>query len=242
MLLGIIIGWGGNNVFSTSRLMNYMPRSNIAFTPDTDHPIMHTRSHGTADEISTNFDPTTSRLRISPLGTTKLTKRPLIPTSTSTTDPDVLRAHMDTGSRLQIPILSIDAPIETVGMRKNGHMDAPLLHMLDGVGLYQNGVELGQKGSAVIDGYGRRPDGSPAIFNHLGDLHPGDLILIINLDGSEQHFHVVTLQKYSLNQVPLARIFGDTSGVYLNLITCDGDWMSSAQQTKEPLVVYAAQN
>lgn len=242
MLLGIIIGWGWKNVVGTSNLMNYIPRSNIAFTPDSDHPSMHTRIHDTSDQISTNFDSSSGSLRASSLEPTKRTEQPLIPTATSTIGPDVLRGHMNTGSRLQIPMLSIDAPIETVGIRKNGHMDTPLLHMLDGVGLYQNGVRPGQIGSAVIDGYSRRPDGSPAIFNRLRDLHSGALILIVNQDGSEQHFHVVSLHTYSLARVPLERIFWDTSGAYLNLLICDGDWLSPAQQTKEPLVVYAAKN
>ena len=242
MLFGIIIGWGWKNVAGTANVMNYLPRSNIAFTPDSDHPSMHARTHDTADQISTNFDSSSGILRTSSSEPTKLTRRSLTPTAISTIDPNGLRGHMDTGSRLQIPRLSIDAPIEAVGIRKNGHMDAPLLHMLDGVGLYQNGVRPGQIGSAVIDGYSRRPDGSPAIFKRLGDLHAGDLILIVNQDGSEQHFHVVSLQTYLFDQVPLGRIFWNTSGAYLNLLICDGDWLSPAQQTKKPLVVYAAQN
>jgi sortase (surface protein transpeptidase) len=241
MLFSIIIGWGGKNVFGSSSLIDYLPRSNIAFTPAVDHPIMHTKIHDTADQISTNFDASSGRLsRISSPNSTRLMEQSLTPITTVTVDPAALSEHMNTGSRLQIPRLSVDAPIETVGIRQNGHMDVPLLHMLDGVGLYQNGIQPGQRGSAVIDGYGIRPDGSPAIFKRLGDLRPGDRILIVNQDGSEQHFHVVTLQKYKLDQVPVARIFEDTSGAYLNLLACDGDWMSPAQQTKEPLIVYAA--
>jgi sortase (surface protein transpeptidase) len=241
MLFGIIIGWGGKNVFSSSSLIDYIPRSDIAFTPGTDHPSMHTRIHDTADQISTNFDSSSGRLsRIIASDSTQLTKQSLTPTITVTVDPAALSAHMITGSRLQIPKLSIDAPIETVGMRQNGHMDVPLLNVSDGVGLYQNGIQPGQIGSAIVDGYGIRQDGSPAVFKRLGELHPGDRILVVNQDGSEQRFHVVTLQRYKLDQVPVAHIFEDMSGAYLNLITCDGDWMSPAQQTKEPLIVYAA--
>jgi sortase (surface protein transpeptidase) len=241
MLFGIIIGWGGKNVFGSSSLIDYIPRSNIVFTPEAYHPTMHTKIHNTADQISTNFDPSSGRLsRIVSSDSKQLTKQSLTPTITATVDPAALSEHMITGSRLQIPKLNIDAPIETVDMRQNGHMDVPLLHMSDGVGLYQNGILPGQIGSAIVDGYGIRPDGSPAVFKRLGELHPGDRILVVNQDGSEQRFHVVTLQKYKLDQVPVAHIFEDMSGAYLNLITCDGDWMSPPQQTKEPLIVYAA--
>jgi LPXTG-site transpeptidase (sortase) family protein len=242
MLFGTIIGWEGKNVLDTSIFMNYLLHANITFTPVPEQTGTHARVHNTSDQISTNFDPSSGRLLISSVAPIHLTEQPLMSTATPTIDPGMRTSHMDTGSRLQIPALSIDAPIETVGTQKNGTMDVPLLHLLDGVGWYQNGPWPGQRGSAVIDGYVSHADSSAAIFSQLGDLHEGDLILIVNPDGSEQHFHVMSLSTYLPDNVPLAHIFRDASGVYLNLITCNDAWTSVAQQTIETLIVHAVQN
>jgi hypothetical protein len=242
MLCGTIIGWGGKNILDTSLFKSYLFHANIAFTPVPEHASTSTRVHNTADQISTNFDPASGRLSISSAAPIQLTEPPLLSTVTPTIDPGMLISHRDTGSRLQIPVLGIDAPIETVDTAQDGDMDVPMLHMLDGVGWYQNGPWPGQLGSAVIDGYTSRPDSSAAIFSRLGDLRSGDLILIVNQDGSEQHFRVVSLRTYLPNSVPREQIFRDTSGVYLNLITCSGDWTSVTQQPIEPLIVHAIQN
>lgn len=242
MLFGMVIGWEGKNILATSSFRNYLLQANIIFTPGPEHAGTRTKVHNTADQVSTNFDPASGRLLISSSAPVHLTPQPLTLTATTTSNSGLLTSHMDTGSRLQIPALSLDAPIETVGTQANGNMDVPSLHVANGVGWYQKGPWPGQRGSAVIDGYVSHPDNSPAIFSRLGDLHAGDLVLIVNSDGSEQHFYVAFLSTYLANHVPLANIFGDTSGVYLNLVTCDGVGASNEQQSTEPLIVHAVQN
>ena len=244
MLSGTMMGWQGRNILATSIMRNYLLQADVIFTPGPEHASPHTKVHNTADQVSTNFDPASGRLLISSSAPVHLTPQSLMFTATATTtiNPGLLTSHMDTGSRLQIPALSVDAPIETVGTQANGNMDLPSLHIADGVGWYQKGPWPGQMGSAVIDGYVSHPDSSPAIFSRLGDLHAGDLVLIVNADGSEQHFYVASLNTYLANHVPLANIFKDTSGIYLNLITCNSAGASDEQQSTEPLIVHTVQN
>ncbi|GCF11748.1 class F sortase [Dictyobacter arantiisoli] len=217
-----------------------MVHPQIIFTPVAEQKTVHAHTHDTSDQISTDFDRTSAQLTlastaVAPASKAKIGSRKPTPT----VNPALLALHTDTGSRLQIPALGIDAPIETVGIRPDGRMDVPLLHAWDGVGWYENGVRPGSIGSAVIDGYRNRADGTPAIFGSLGKLHNGDLILVVNADGSELHFYVNSLQTYLPNAAPRAQIFGAADGAYLNLINCDQDQHPAAPQTKQLLVVHA---
>lgn len=125
----------------------------------------------------------------------------------------------DTGLRLTIPALALNAPVENVGVLANGALALPQLHQWDSAGLYGQGAAPGGIGSAVIDGYQSRPDGKPAIFAHLNALHVGDEITLLNQDNTSMHFHVLSVQSYLPDQAPISSIFGDSSGSYLNLIS-----------------------
>ncbi len=145
---------------------------------------------------------------------------------------------MSSGARLLIPALGVDAPIEPVGILSNGALSVPRKNPWTGVGWYKDGPVPGQLGSAVIDGHLDRPRGVPAVFWNLHQLHIGDRVTIVSAQGEALHFHVLQLQVYQPDKAPLAKIYGDTSGRYLNLITCAGSWVPSQHQTAERLIVY----
>jgi LPXTG-site transpeptidase (sortase) family protein len=142
------------------------------------------------------------------------------------------------GARLIVPSAHIDAPIETVGKTSDGNMAVPSQNQWDDVGWYANGPVPGERGSAVIDGHLDRPGGAPAVFWHLRELKPGDVVEVVNHEGKTLHFKVVKLQTYAPQMAPLATIFGNDSGMYLNLITCAGQWVPAEHQTTQRLVVY----
>jgi sortase (surface protein transpeptidase) len=141
--------------------------------------------------------------------------------------------------RLNIPMLGVSLPVETVSVTRYGNLDMPLLHQWDGVGLYKEGTQPGYIGSAVIDGYLRRPDGSPAAFSNLGSLHVGDGIYILRTDGELLHFHVVNVESYAPDQTPTSELFNDTSGAYLNLIASVSSGLSGASYGESQIVVHA---
>lgn len=146
--------------------------------------------------------------------------------------------EMNAGARLLIPAIGIDAPVEPVGVLSNGVLNVPQINQWTGVGWYKDGPVPGQAGSAIIDGHLDRPGGSPAVFWNLHQLQRGDMVMVVDAQGQTLHFQVVQLQAYQPNVAPLEKIYGDTSGIHLNLITCDGPWISSQHQTAERLVVY----
>ncbi|GCE18613.1 hypothetical protein KDK_24130 [Dictyobacter kobayashii] len=240
------MGWGWRNLFSISNLSYRVTHPDIIFTPGAAHST-RTKVNNSGDQISTNFDHKVAQLLIQTSNSSGYTgangaASTATPTLTPMTDPALQSQHMDTGAHVQIPAIKIDAPLETVGLNTNGRMDVPSLHGENGVGWLENGPRPGDIGSAAIDGYASQPDGSQAVFANLAALHTGDTILIVYPNGVVQHFHVLTVQNYPANQVPPATIFNDTSGSYLNLLTCDNNWIPSLSQSQSQVIVHAILN
>jgi sortase A len=137
--------------------------------------------------------------------------------------------------RLRIPVLNLDAHVESVGLSGDA-MDVPA-NAWD-VAWFKLGPPPGMAGNAVIDGHLDTATG-PAVFLHLGNLHAGDLLYVTTTDGVEHTFKVTALANYPLDKAPITRIFGASKGAHLNLITCSGDWLSQQHIYNERLVVYS---
>ncbi|GLV58025.1 hypothetical protein KDH_48590 [Dictyobacter sp. S3.2.2.5] len=238
---GVISGWGLCQVCSLSTLEYRITHPNIVFTPDGAHST-HRKVDNSGDQISTNFDHETARLLIQTGNNNKssldASANMALPTPTPTLDPILSPPHPDTGAHLQIPAIKVDAPIEAVGLNMNNHVDVPALHGSGGVGWFMNGPRPGDMGSAVIDGYASQPDGTPGAFSKLTSLHKGDTILVVNQTGVVQHFIVTLVRSYAPDQTPASAIFGDGSGTYLNLVTCDNNWIPAFPQSPQ-IVVHA---
>lgn len=140
-------------------------------------------------------------------------------------------------SRLIIPAINVDAPIEDVGVTEDGAMDTPHQDEKNDVGLYAPGPEPGENGRAVIDGH-KDTETDVAVFENLGKLKPGDLVVVQRTDGSVLNFSVTRFQSYSDKDFPLNQVFGDSDKADLNLITCDGDFDRKSQDYNQRLVVY----
>jgi len=149
-------------------------------------------------------------------------------------------------ARLLIPAIGVNAAVEEVGIVPNGKwagdMETPRATPTGGqwknVGWYNAGPRPGERGSAVIDGHLDDQNGSPAVFWNLHKLHIGDEVLVVMSNGKKLTFRVSRIESYPPKAAPLQDIFGNNGGIYLNLITCAGDWIPSQQQTTLRLVVY----
>ncbi|GLV57963.1 hypothetical protein KDH_47970 [Dictyobacter sp. S3.2.2.5] len=139
---------------------------------------------------------------------------------------------------IRIPAISVDANVEPVSILSNSDLDTPHQDPWDSTGWYKDGPAPGQMGSAVIDGHVDRPGGGPAVFWNLRNLNAGDQVIVTTSDNHQLIFHVTARVAYPVHEAPLQNIFGDNSGRYLNLITCDGYWIPSEQQTSARMVVF----
>jgi LPXTG-site transpeptidase (sortase) family protein len=101
------------------------------------------------------------------------------------------------------------------------------------------GPRPGQEGNAIIDGHYGWIKGVPAVFNDLYTLKPGSKIYIEDQKGNRISFVVREIKIYDKDE--------DASGVFtlsdgkahLNLITCEGVWISALKTYSNRLVVFA---
>jgi len=146
--------------------------------------------------------------------------------------------NMAANAHLLIPKIAVDAPVEPVHVESDGTLGTPTRNQWEGVGWYQAGPIPGQHGSAVIDGHLDRPGAVPAVFWRLHELSVGDMVTVEDTNGHALHFQVTKVASYPPNNAPTTQIFGNSSGTFLNLITCAGQWIPQQHQTSLRLVIY----
>lgn len=139
-------------------------------------------------------------------------------------------------TRIRIPSINVNAKIEEVGLTASGAMEDPSGWWT--TAWYGNGPRPGEKGNAVIAGH-YDSDTGPAVFVHVGKLEPGDEIEIADDRGVTRTFVVRSTEAFDGDDAPMERIFGDTSGTRLNLVTCDGEWDETIGGYSKRLVVFA---
>ncbi len=138
-------------------------------------------------------------------------------------------------SRLQIPAIAVDAPIDSYGLLENGEMDVP--NDIVSTGWYKNGYMPGEPGNSVIAGHVDGKNG-PAVFYDIGKLKQGDEVIVTGENGAELTFVVERLEIYPFDDSPIREIFGFSNGSHLNLITCTGEYNKGGSYYEDRLVVY----
>lgn len=144
--------------------------------------------------------------------------------------------------RLRIPKIGVDAPFEPVGVLADGSMGVP--KQPERVGWYAFGPRPGERGSAVVAGHRGWKNGM-AVFDRLSELRVGDTILVADAENM-WHTFVVRGSKVFGPMENTDEVFGrnhavagGTNSVFLNLITCEGEWDRSAGQFTKRLVVFS---
>ena len=97
-------------------------------------------------------------------------------------DLDLMAGPVEVPLELQIPSLEVIAPVLGVGLTSENVMDSPRGPIDDPIWhsafWYRGGGIPGDIGTATIAGHVNDPLGRPEIFADLGDLQPGDLIIV----------------------------------------------------------------
>ena len=108
----------------------------------------------------------------------------------------------------------------------------------DLAGWWAGGTPAAYPGPTVIVGHVDSTEG-PAVFFRLRELEAGDEIEVIDDHDNVQTFVVVESETYDKNAFPTERVYGNTEGPTLRLITCGGDFDQSARSYRSNVVVYA---
>lgn len=140
-------------------------------------------------------------------------------------------------TRLKIPSIGVDAPVEQVGNTPAGAMATPK-NFVD-VGWYSPGATPGAEGSAVFAGHVNNALTKAGVFEHLSQVKIGDTIAVSDSANKTLIYVVTEIGEYPAEGAPAASIFSSSGPSQLVLITCDGSWDSGARSFDKRLVVYA---
>jgi LPXTG-site transpeptidase (sortase) family protein len=137
-------------------------------------------------------------------------------------------------TRLRIPAIGVDSPLEPLHLDARGALTPPAFPH---AGWYADGPAPGDVGPAVIAGHVDSSTG-PAVFYRLGQLHPGDRVQV---QRGERWlaFRVVEVRRYPKNRFPTADVYGPTPDPQLRLITCSGTFDTTRHSYVDNTVVYA---
>lgn len=138
--------------------------------------------------------------------------------------------------RLKIPLINVDAAVESVGLTSDGAMDIP--KSPDGVAWLKLGTRPGEIGSAVIAGhYGIWKDGKETVFNNLKKLRADDKLFVEDDKGVTISFIVRESKSYDPS-ANASDVFSSNDGKsHLNLVTCES-WDKTTESYSKRLVIF----
>jgi len=145
-------------------------------------------------------------------------------------------------TELLIPKIEVVTDVQSVGITAGGNMAVP--DNYTDVGWFRLGAEPGAPGSAVLAGHLDTGSGKPAVFYRLSELAIGDEIFVKNEEGETLKFVVTGSRLVDYDNPPaevIEELFGKpkNENSYLNLITCDGDWIPEEKTYNTRLIVFS---
>ncbi len=140
--------------------------------------------------------------------------------------------------RISIERLKVDTPLINLGLLQDGALEVP--EAFDIAGWHSNGTAPGDIGPAVIVGHVDSYKG-PAIFFRVGELVPGDKIVVDRTDGSQVVFEVYGKETVPKDAFPTEKVYGDTGSPELRLLTCGGRFNKKTKSYTDNVLVFARQ-
>ncbi|WP_078504355.1 class F sortase [Streptomyces viridochromogenes] len=140
--------------------------------------------------------------------------------------------------RLLIPKISVNAPFVDLAIGRMGQLEPPPAHDINLVGWYAKGASPGETGTSIIAGHVDTAT-SPAVFAGLSELEKGDRFHVLRADGRRASFEVDSVETFDKDHFPSERVYGDTPGAQVRLITCAGDYDRQVRDYTANLVVFA---
>jgi hypothetical protein len=137
--------------------------------------------------------------------------------------------------RLHLPTLGVETELIALGLEDDGALEVPEDPHV--AGWWAGGADPGERGPAVVVGHVDSHEG-PGVFVGLGDLAPGDRVLIVREDGTAVHFDVERLERHPKDDFPTEAVYGPTDAPTLRLVTCSGEFDPAARSYEDNLVVF----
>lgn len=142
---------------------------------------------------------------------------------------------------IDIPAIGVRSPLQYLGLTAQHTLQvpAPGPHY-DEAGWYRYSSTPGSLGPAVIVGHVDSAAYGPSVFFNLGNLRPGDKVLVTRADGLVAIFRVDGVRIYPKDHFPTMLVYGNTDHAALRLITCGGPFDRSTGHYLDNIVVFAS--
>lgn len=137
---------------------------------------------------------------------------------------------------IEIPTLGIAQATMGLGLGADRIMEVPPDG--EGIGWYEQSPTPGERGPSVFAAHVDW-EGQPGVFSDLATLTTGDEVAVGREDGSSARFEVTQVERYPKEEFPTARVYGNTRGAELRLITCSGEFDPDTRSYEDNTVVYA---
>ncbi len=142
---------------------------------------------------------------------------------------------------LEIPSIRVRSQLLQLGIAADGTLEVPPRGpTYDQAGWYRYSPTPGALGPAVIAGHVDSAANGPSVFFRLGDLKPGDTVLVTRADGSVAVFAVDSVLRIPKARFPSELVYGDTDHAALRLITCGGNFDPASGHYLDNTVVLAS--
>ncbi|WP_229899192.1 class F sortase [Streptomyces hiroshimensis] len=141
-------------------------------------------------------------------------------------------------TRFRIPAIDVDAPLQPLGLLRDGSLSSPRDDETNLVGWYADGAAPGATGTAVVAGH-VDTDTGPAVFYNLGALKKGYRVEVARADGRTALFTIDAIEVYSRTDFPSQKVYGPSKRAELRVITCGGGFSEESHAYMGNVVVYA---
>ncbi len=137
---------------------------------------------------------------------------------------------------VRIPAIGVDAPLIPLGLNPDRTLAVPTKAKI--AGWYTGAPTPGEVGPAIVVGHVDWR-GELGVFKRLDQLRPGDQVEFSSGDDVTTTFAVTRSERVSKEAFPTQRVYGDTAGPELRLITCGGVFDRSSGHYRDNVIVYA---
>ena len=142
---------------------------------------------------------------------------------------------------LDIPAIDVHSDLQTVGQTATGALETPAPGPLyDTAAWYRHSPTPGSLGPAVLLGHVDSAANGPSVFFRLGELRPGDRVIVARADGSSAIFQVDEVHSYPKDDFPTDVVYSDIDHAGLRILTCGGAFDDASGHYLDNVVVFAS--
>jgi hypothetical protein len=139
---------------------------------------------------------------------------------------------------VSIPRIAAESSLIETGLNSDGSPEVPPVTQPEQASWYGLGPAPGEIGPAVILGH-VNGGGRPGVFARLKEVAVGDRIVVGYKDGTSREFTVTRTEQVPKTGFPFEKVYGNTEGPELRVITCGGLFNQAADSYLDNVIVYA---